>query len=211
MNPVYGEVVARWRLETRCIRGFFVKPQLTEKFCWLRPREAAYILGIPNRAHFSHPARYDLALLGLVASPLQVIWVYAVCQLEWQHRPDFWGRRTLESSLGLSARDPSHRVLQLLPLPLLSDWWLPLRVSRTWTFRARTLPRSFTRSNHTCGTIALAHAGGGFLTVGFLTPWTLLRAISKFSWTAQLQAAFLERGRFQDSHLTTTTSSRRSW
>lgn len=43
---------------------------------FLHPREVALLLGIPDNVKYPHPVRSSLALLGLVASPLQMVWIY---------------------------------------------------------------------------------------------------------------------------------------
>ena len=58
------------------LRGFYVKSKLSGKPRWLHPKELALLLGVPCHATFAHPVRYDLSLLGLIASPLQAIWTY---------------------------------------------------------------------------------------------------------------------------------------
>eukprot|EP00435_Cladocopium_sp_Y103_P060408 s527_g22.t1 len=43
---------------------------------FLHPKEVALLLGLPGSFAFIHDVRTSLALLGLVASPLQAIWIY---------------------------------------------------------------------------------------------------------------------------------------
>ena len=62
-------------LRQKGLRGFFVPSQVHSNPRFLHPKEAALLLGLPSM-HFVHTPRQDLALLGLVASPMQMIWVY---------------------------------------------------------------------------------------------------------------------------------------
>lgn len=64
-------------LRARGLRGFFVPSQVHGNPRYLHPREVAHLLGLPQSVEFPHAARASLALLGLVASPLQMLWVYA--------------------------------------------------------------------------------------------------------------------------------------
>ena len=61
----------------RGLRGQFVKSQATGNPRFLHPREAALLLGVLDSTNFIHRPREDLALLGLIASPLQTIWIFA--------------------------------------------------------------------------------------------------------------------------------------
>ena len=63
-------------LRQKGLRGFFVNSQVHSNPRFLHPKEAALLLGIPGTMQFIHAPRHDLALLGLVASPLQMVWVY---------------------------------------------------------------------------------------------------------------------------------------
>ena len=48
---------------------------------YLHPHEAAHLFGLPASVTFAHDPRACLALLGSVASPLQVIWIYGHLRL----------------------------------------------------------------------------------------------------------------------------------
>lgn len=63
-------------LKQKGLRGFFVPSQATGQPRYLHPKEAALLLGLPQTVEYPHPPRSSLALIGLVASPLQACWVY---------------------------------------------------------------------------------------------------------------------------------------
>ena len=63
-------------LMTKGLRGYFVQSRVHGSPRFLHHREAALLLGLPNNTKFVHDPRGNLALLGLIASPLQMIWVY---------------------------------------------------------------------------------------------------------------------------------------
>ena len=58
------------------LRGCFVQSLAHGNPRFLHPREVALLLGIPDNVKYPHPVRSSLALLGLVASPLQMVWIY---------------------------------------------------------------------------------------------------------------------------------------
>ena len=62
-------------LSSKGLRGFFVKSRATGMPRFLHPREAALLLGVPDSEQYGLPPRTALALLGLIASPMQTIWV----------------------------------------------------------------------------------------------------------------------------------------
>ena len=64
-------------LQLRGLRGCFVQSAVHHNPRFLHPREMALLLGIPNSVNLNHPPRASLALMGLVASPLQMVWLYA--------------------------------------------------------------------------------------------------------------------------------------
>ena len=63
-------------LLTKGLRGYFVISVKHNNPRYLHPKEAALLLGIPPTMVFPHPVRASLALLGLAASPLQLVWIY---------------------------------------------------------------------------------------------------------------------------------------
>eukprot|EP00438_Fugacium_kawagutii_P000487 Skav216947 [mRNA] locus=scaffold3396:193301:197611:+ [translate_table: standard] len=63
-------------LRLKGLRGYFVQSQVHGNPRYLHPREAALLLGLPDSIDHAVAPRDALALLGLVASPLQMIWVY---------------------------------------------------------------------------------------------------------------------------------------
>eukprot|EP00435_Cladocopium_sp_Y103_P038656 s434_g10.t1 len=58
------------------LRGQYTMSQATGRPRYLHPKEVALLLGIPSSFEFIQDVRTSLALLGLVASPLQALWVY---------------------------------------------------------------------------------------------------------------------------------------
>ena len=64
-------------INTKGLRGFYVSDASDGTLRFLHHREAALILCIPDNVNYSHPPRDNLCLLGLVASPLQTIWMYS--------------------------------------------------------------------------------------------------------------------------------------
>eukprot|EP00438_Fugacium_kawagutii_P031979 Skav207040 [mRNA] locus=scaffold975:198961:208505:- [translate_table: standard] len=65
-------------LETKGLRGVFVHSACTSMPRYLHPRELAVLLGLPLTMDFVFPARDALCLLGLVASPLQSLWIFSL-------------------------------------------------------------------------------------------------------------------------------------
>lgn len=63
-------------LQKAGLRGFYVVSRRTGQPRFLHPREAGLLLGLPDSIKYVHSARTSLALLGLIASPLQVIWLF---------------------------------------------------------------------------------------------------------------------------------------
>ena len=63
-------------LLTKGLKGYFVISVKHNNPRYLHPKEAALLLGIPPTMVFPHPVRASLALLGLAASPLQLVWIY---------------------------------------------------------------------------------------------------------------------------------------
>ena len=65
-------------LASRGLRGSFVQSQVHHNPRFLHPRELGLLLGMPDSVDYRHSTpRECLALLGLVASPIQMVWVYA--------------------------------------------------------------------------------------------------------------------------------------
>eukprot|EP00435_Cladocopium_sp_Y103_P056410 s1104_g19.t1 len=58
------------------LRGQYTISKETGTPRFLHPKEVALLLGLPGSFTFRHDVRTSLALLGLVASPLQAIWIY---------------------------------------------------------------------------------------------------------------------------------------
>ena len=64
-------------LASKGLRGFFVRANPSGLPRFLHHKEAAILLGVPSDIQYVLPPRANLALLGLIASPLQSAWVYA--------------------------------------------------------------------------------------------------------------------------------------
>ena len=64
-------------LRERGLRGYYVQSKETGILRYLHPREAMLLLGVSQRVALSTDLRADLALLGLVASPMQSLWIFA--------------------------------------------------------------------------------------------------------------------------------------
>ena len=64
-------------LVSRGLRGVFVQSQRSGKPRYLHPTEVATLLAVPLSMDFTEVPRASLALLGLAASPLQSLWVFA--------------------------------------------------------------------------------------------------------------------------------------
>ena len=89
----------RATLVQRGLRGFFVGSQKFQKPRFLHPEEAALLLGLPSTINHHEDVRAALSLLGLAASPIQMVWVYS------------------------HLKENVQRALQLTPLPA-PDYWL---------------------------------------------------------------------------------------
>eukprot|EP00435_Cladocopium_sp_Y103_P059762 s55_g21.t1 len=64
-------------LETSGLRGFYIRSLVTGQMRYLHPKEAALLLGLPDHIQHLPDVKAALALLGLVASPIQMVWVYS--------------------------------------------------------------------------------------------------------------------------------------
>ena len=65
-----------WSLKQKGLRGFFVPSAQHENPRFLHPRELGALLGLPDKMRHLTPPRAANCLIGLVASPLQMIWTY---------------------------------------------------------------------------------------------------------------------------------------
>ena len=72
-------------LQDKGLRGYFVISQVHGNARYLHHEEAALLVGLPATMQFVHTARGNLALIGLVASPLQMIWVYSTLLKNYHH------------------------------------------------------------------------------------------------------------------------------
>ena len=64
-------------LQQRGLRGFCAPSQVHGNPRFFHPRELAAVLGIPNSVRYIHHPRASNSLLGLVASPMQMVWIFA--------------------------------------------------------------------------------------------------------------------------------------
>eukprot|EP00435_Cladocopium_sp_Y103_P074243 s90_g47.t1 len=71
------------------LRGYYVLSRTSGCPRHLHPREIGLLLGLPDSVQYPQDLRTSLALLGLIASPLQVIWIYGHLLLNhsWSHPP----------------------------------------------------------------------------------------------------------------------------
>ena len=69
---------SHYSLNTKGLRGFYVTTDEADAPRFLHHREAALLLGIPDDVLYCHPPRDNLCLLGLVASPMQMVWIYSI-------------------------------------------------------------------------------------------------------------------------------------
>eukprot|EP00438_Fugacium_kawagutii_P005625 Skav235143 [mRNA] locus=scaffold1072:54894:59036:- [translate_table: standard] len=67
---------SRSSLLSKGLRGCFVQSRVHGNPRYLHPREVALLQGVPDSIQYVHNPRSSLALLGLVASPMQMVWVY---------------------------------------------------------------------------------------------------------------------------------------
>eukprot|EP00435_Cladocopium_sp_Y103_P061954 s865_g23.t1 len=67
------------------LRGFYVISNATGLPRFLHPREAGLLLGLPDTVQYPLDVKTSLALLGLVASPIQAIWIYGHLQSNFHH------------------------------------------------------------------------------------------------------------------------------
>ena len=72
-------------LQLRGLRGFFVFSKDTDTARYLHPKEAGLLLGVPAKTRLSGDMKKDLCLLGLIASPLQMIWMYGTLWYNFAH------------------------------------------------------------------------------------------------------------------------------
>eukprot|EP00435_Cladocopium_sp_Y103_P041171 s401_g11.t1 len=68
---------SRFSLEQKGLRGCFIMSEVHHNPRFLHPRELGLLLGLPDSVQYLLSPREQLALLGLVASPLQMVWIYA--------------------------------------------------------------------------------------------------------------------------------------
>ena len=71
-----SEGFPRSLLEQKGLRGCFIKSTVSGAPRYLHPREVGLLLGVPATVRMDQACKENLALLGLVASPLQSVWIY---------------------------------------------------------------------------------------------------------------------------------------
>eukprot|EP00438_Fugacium_kawagutii_P028106 Skav224951 [mRNA] locus=scaffold1186:17210:21625:- [translate_table: standard] len=108
---------SRQTLESKGLRGYFIASRVTGGPRFLHYREAALLLGVPDCIDYGDlPARACLALLGLIASPLQMIWIYGhlkkaaalTFNLDFPPSPESWLRAYKHELLRQSAQHFQH-------------------------------------------------------------------------------------------------------
>ena len=68
--------IALESLKAKGLRGFYILSRLLKKERYLHPREVCLLLGIPMDIGLAGTLKESLCLLGLVASPIQGVWVF---------------------------------------------------------------------------------------------------------------------------------------
>ena len=63
-------------LQSKGLRGFAVTSTVHGQARFLHPREATALVGVLDDIRFVHPPRASLCLIGLIASPVQMLWIY---------------------------------------------------------------------------------------------------------------------------------------
>eukprot|EP00435_Cladocopium_sp_Y103_P071401 s259_g37.t1 len=76
-------------LRTKGLRGCFVQSLVHHNPRFLHPKELGLLLGMPNSVVYPSNPRAALSLLGLIASPLQVAWIYAHLRINHAKAMDF--------------------------------------------------------------------------------------------------------------------------
>eukprot|EP00438_Fugacium_kawagutii_P036700 Skav200932 [mRNA] locus=scaffold2433:372726:376943:+ [translate_table: standard] len=71
-------------LKTGGLRGAFIQSRVHGNPRYLHPREVGLLLGVPDAVQYGHRPREDLALLGLISSPLQMVWIYGFLRANHQ-------------------------------------------------------------------------------------------------------------------------------
>ena len=113
-------------LLTKGLRGFFINSERWNQPRFLHPKELALLLTLPLSFDSPLPVRATLAMLGLVAAPLQMLWV-------WSHLLQGAGR------VGLLSAD-------IDPLSVLAQYKLELRrqVAESFPFASGVEPVALT-------------------------------------------------------------------
>ena len=72
-------------LQSKGLRGFFATSRVSGAPRYLHHREAALLLGVPDQVSFSGDCKENLCLLGLIASPMQALWIYSHLLTNFAH------------------------------------------------------------------------------------------------------------------------------
>ena len=137
--------MASFRLDTLLkggLRGFCIDSIPLQCLRHLHPREAAYLLGVPANIIHDEDVRAALSLLGLIASPIQMVWVYshlrfnaAVAISEHLPEPEYWLQRYCADLVCQAAPRfrPAYPAARqwLHIIDDTEDWWLPCTLDCT--------------------------------------------------------------------------------
>ena len=72
-------------LRSKGLRGYYIQVEADEPPRFLHHREAALLLGVPDDLIYTHTPRENLCLLGLIASPIQMVYVYSTLLFNCAH------------------------------------------------------------------------------------------------------------------------------
>ena len=95
-------------LRTKGLRGVFVISQTHGNPRFLHPREAAALLSVPENAHYAQDTRSSLALLGLIAAPIQMVWIYGSFSSPTYILPSILPPTSRKSKVNLDTPSPSQ-------------------------------------------------------------------------------------------------------
>ena len=84
----------------RGLRGYYIQRTEDEPPRFLHPREALLLIGASQKVVLSEKPRDDLALIGLIASPMQCLWIYT--HLRNAHARTQEGSRIIDPGLMLN-------------------------------------------------------------------------------------------------------------
>ena len=167
---------SKWSLEEKGLRGFFAPSQVHGNPRFLHPRELGALLGVPESVVYQHDVRASNCLLGLIASPIQMVWIYASL------------RHNVATAQGLVGHPQPLEVLQAYKQEIL-----------------RQLRSSFPASCSPPGYITLLAPDGGILHIVSPTSCTVGQLLSaqriSLSWGTIQHVCLPDGRRLQDSEL----------